>query len=287
MLLGMALSASADNNPEPLLSWDKPTTFIVGSGTFVPQRICHDLHYYQNQLRIDAKSGIKDVEKIENSFTDASNPKISVLDGSKTMTNEGKPAVTEFKEFLKTQAKVNQLKYDNKMMVACRAHVEDQIKASTFSHTGSDGSDPFKRISQVGTLKASGENIAVAFDKGGKDFALQFGIDDGVSSRGHRDNMFSAKWTHFCCDAGKYTSGNFKDYTFVVLNYATDFVGAAGVTVPSDAITEEKQYSPPSNTENTTTDTNKATTVQQDTDFASYVRGSVAAAGLLLAQSMF
>jgi len=36
--------------------------------------------------------------------------------------------------------------------------------------------------------------------------------------------MFDTKWTHFGCDAGVYTSGDYEDYTFITLSYAKDYV---------------------------------------------------------------
>jgi len=63
------------------LVWDKPVTHVlVGASYSNPQRLCHDLHEYQNGMRTNPTSKVSDVEAIENSFTN-SNPKISVKNG--------------------------------------------------------------------------------------------------------------------------------------------------------------------------------------------------------------
>ena len=35
--------------------------------------------------------------------------------------------------------------------------------------------------------------------------------------------MFSPKWTHFACDSGVYSSGEYERATLVVLHYASEY----------------------------------------------------------------
>jgi uncharacterized protein YkwD len=56
-------------------------------------------------------------------------------------------------------------------------------------HTGTDGSDPYARMNRYGTVLDGGENIAYGTFTG-RDTVMGLVIDDGVASRGHRDNVF-------------------------------------------------------------------------------------------------
>lgn len=81
-------------------------------------QLCKDIHTYQNQLRTNPASGVADVQKIEAQFTDAAKPKLQVRGGGKpsVLTNEGKPAVTEFVDYLKAQKKTHALEWDDAMV---------------------------------------------------------------------------------------------------------------------------------------------------------------------------
>ena len=58
-------------------------------------------------------------------------------------------------------------------------------------HTGTDGSQPWDRISRYGDWTgSSAENIAYG-PSSGREVVLQLIVDDGVSNRGHRTNIFN------------------------------------------------------------------------------------------------
>jgi len=92
--------------------------------------------------------------------------------------------------------------------------------------------------------------------------------------------MFNSDYTHFACDADLYTSGSYNGMLFINLNYGTNYVGNSGVTIPSDAIEEEKES-------DTNTSDKGSTKVEEDADFASIVKVSSFATAALLAQSLF
>jgi len=89
-----------------------------------------------------------------------------------------------------------------------------------FSHTGSDGSDPFQRMNRFGTWGiTAGENMGSGFNTG-KAIVMQYLVDDGVPSRGHRANVLNPefkkvgiavgphkvyKYMNVCDFAGSYT----------------------------------------------------------------------------------
>ena len=73
-----------------------------------------------------------------------------------------------------------------------------------FGHRGENGSWPIDRVFQLGTFDSKGwgfnENLAGA--KPGispNSWVFQWITDCGVNPRGHRDNIFSTKVTHYGC----------------------------------------------------------------------------------------
>ena len=58
-----------------------------------------------------------------------------------------------------------------------------------FSHTGTDGSSPSDRVSRYGTWKSTAENLAWG-PTDATDAVMMLFIDDGIASRGHRNNIF-------------------------------------------------------------------------------------------------
>ena len=105
-------------------------------------------------------------------------------------TNEGVAAVKECIEFLQSAKPLPPLERLSKGMCAAAAdHAADLGKNGTNGHTGTDGSSPFDRLSRHGTWSGSAaENIACG-DGSARDYVIQLLIDDGVTDRGHRQNL--------------------------------------------------------------------------------------------------
>ena len=79
-------------------------------------------------------------------------------------------------------------------------HAQDLAMTGNFGHNGSDGSDLTTRIKRRCGTRGTGllaENIGSDFIVKGRDHALQtvlgLIIDDGVPSRGHRENIFNSQ----------------------------------------------------------------------------------------------
>lgn len=116
-------------------------------------------------------------------------------------TNEGSAVVEETIAYLKKLTPIlTPLTWNDHLWKSTRDHVKDQGPKSLTGHNGSDGSTPQKRMERYcSVMSSSGENISY-----GKSDAMgvlvQLIVDDGVPSRGHRENIFNPGWkVHGCC----------------------------------------------------------------------------------------
>ncbi len=107
------------------------------------------------------------------------------------VTEEGKKAVLEAIAFLKKQAPVGALTASKGLSLAARDHVKDTGPSGIIGHTGKDGSTLVQRINRYGKWQGScAENIDYGNDDARK-IVISLIVDDGVSSRGHRTNIFA------------------------------------------------------------------------------------------------
>lgn len=106
-------------------------------------------------------------------------------------TKEGWKAVDEAIQFLRSIRSMSSLTFSKGMSLGARDHVKDLISSGRIGHTGTDGSKPWDRVSRYGTLKKPmGENISFGPNKA-QQIVMGLIIDDGVSGRGHRKNIFN------------------------------------------------------------------------------------------------
>lgn len=82
----------------------------------------------------------------------------------------------------------------------------------TLLHTGSDGSDPWDRITKFSPGMSFGnENIAGRFpEPSARDIVIQLLIDSGIPGYGHRYNLLDPQWTHVACYAGGLKDGMYR-----------------------------------------------------------------------------
>ncbi len=104
---------------------------------------------------------------------------------------EGKSAALEAIEFLNNIKPVSALKPSKGMSLAAKLHVRNEGPRGKIGHSGYNGSSTADRISKYGQwLHTAGENLAYG-QKSAENIVISLIIDDGVSSRGHRDNIYN------------------------------------------------------------------------------------------------
>lgn len=111
------------------------------------------------------------------------------------VTREGLKAVDETIAFLKKQKPLEPFRLSKGMTLAAQDLVKYQGPRGEFGHTGKDGSRMTDRLSRYGTWKVTcGENAGYGANDARR-IVFDLIIDDGVSSRGHRENIFNPKFT--------------------------------------------------------------------------------------------
>ena len=123
---------------------------------------------------------------------------IDQLDTLKTkdmQPQEGLPVFEEAKRFLQHSPSMPPLTLDCGLTAAAYLHSCFMSETNNLDHTGRGGSDAGDRIDKFGRIEGLGEmgnaeNILKAPEFDPLHFILRFVIDDGVSSRAHRENLF-------------------------------------------------------------------------------------------------
>jgi len=108
---------------------------------------------------------------------------------------------------LKKLNKLSVLIPDNGIYKAVKKHAADQHAHEwKLSHTGSDGSNPWDRITRFSPAMSFGnENIAAqSGNPTPRDIVIQLLIDAGIPGYGHRYNLLDPQWTHVACTGEKY-----------------------------------------------------------------------------------
>lgn len=132
---------------------------------------------------------------------------MNTIDTTWHYTNEEEvKAIQTLMNDLKKMKPLSILLPDSGIYLAARKHaLDNDAHQWTLMHTGSDGSDPWDRITKFSPAMSFGnENIAGRFpEPSARDIVIQLLIDSGIPGYGHRYNLLDPQWTHAAC----YTSG--------------------------------------------------------------------------------
>jgi uncharacterized protein YkwD len=110
----------------------------------------------------------------------------------RVQTTEGVAAVDQAASFLMRQKKLPPLVWSDGLAKASSELAEEQAVSGATGHISSDGRGPKERIERYGTWERQmAENIGYGPDTA-REMVLQLIVDDGVKSRGHRRNIFTA-----------------------------------------------------------------------------------------------
>ena len=153
------------------------------------QKIERDVFEMMNKVRAQPRILIEDLRKMLEFFQ--GNTYKDPVSRINIITNEGPQAVQEAIAFLQTCSPAPPVMLSKGLTQAGRDHAYDIGPKGEVSHTGSDGSTMSERMERYGQWnRAIAENISFS-EKTGKDIIIQFIIDDGNASRGHRKNLFN------------------------------------------------------------------------------------------------
>lgn len=135
-------------------------------------------------------------------------------------TEEGARAVREAITALRARHPARALRWSEGLAAAAKDHVIDQGPIGGLEHHGTDGSDPARRAERRGRWVAGiAENMAFG-ENPAREVVIQLLVDDGVTDRGHRDNLLDPRW-----GVEGIACGPHRVYAQIcVMNYAVEYV---------------------------------------------------------------
>jgi hypothetical protein len=136
------------------------------------------------------------------------------------ITKEGKNGIQSCVDDLSKRQSVPPLLPAEGLCLAAKDHVNDTGSKGITGHTGSGGNSMEQRINRYGKWSGSiGENISYG-NNAGREIVLQLLIDDGVSNRGHRNNILNKNFKYTGSAIGSHSKFDY----LCVINYANMYV---------------------------------------------------------------
>ena len=147
-----------------------------------------------NELNVARTTPLKYVEYLKDRRRGFKGKIFSAPGGIRVTTREGVVAIDDAIEALSKQPPLAALQFSEGLALAALDHVLDTGPKGLVSHDGSDGSNPFARVSRYGELEHfSGECISYGRSEA-RQIVLTLIIDDGVANRGHRLSIFTKEF---------------------------------------------------------------------------------------------
>ena len=179
-------------------------------------------------------------------------------------TLDGVAAVDEALKFLRESKPLAPLQPCHGLTLGAKDHLLDLSRKTTTGHRGSDGSLPNDRISRYGTWKNTVGEAIVYTPGTAREIVLNLIVDDGISDRPHRKNVFEPNFQV----AGVAISPQASSDSFCVIDYAGGFADKPGlkaigtpdkeVKAVEPAMTNTPALKPPATKAPATKKTNKA-----------------------------
>ena len=119
-------------------------------------------------------------------------------------TIEGARALEEAIKYLRSAKPLPPLQLSKGMCLGAKDQAFDQGQTGDVSHQGKDKSFSWERVARYGEWKTPvSENIA--YDSGtAREIVINLLIDDGVATRGHRNNIFNSSYLVTGISCGKH-----------------------------------------------------------------------------------
>jgi len=134
-------------------------------------------------------------------------------------TNEGKPALDECVDVLKSTTPLPVVQPSRGLSYAARDHVENTGPSGALGHTGRDGSNPADRVSRHGKWNGGmGETIAYGVHSA-REIVIGLLVDDGVASRGHRQTILDGSFERVGVSVGPHS----RFEVMAVMNFAVAY----------------------------------------------------------------
>ncbi|MEI8340369.1 MAG: CAP domain-containing protein [Verrucomicrobiota bacterium] len=141
-------------------------------------------------------------------------------EGTHASSQKSKAAIQETITFLEKSKPLPPLTLCPSLVLSAQAHVDDTGSRGITGHKGSDRSDPHRRMSRYGKVVGyGGENISYGYPTA-QSIVISLIIDEGVSDRGHRRNIFNPNFKLAGVATGKHASYGI----MCVTDFATIFI---------------------------------------------------------------
>ena len=163
-------------------------------------------------------------------------------------TNEGESAFQELIDYLNVVTPMHSLQWSEPLYTAAKILADAQGPTGQTGHTGPDGSTMQSRIeSQMRWEKTIGENIMYN-SMTPLEAVLNLCIDDGVSSRGHRTNIFKSNFYYTGVATNMHATLTSETVTTFTGSWITPSYTAPTIAVPQSvaAYTDYASWDTPS-----------------------------------------